>query len=71
MFWSRPKSTFVVGVHLDGRHPYLDSTELDYETRDITLTVPARDWNDAERVAMSCHMPRAWSRRVTSIARVK
>jgi len=71
MFWTRPRSTFVVNVHLDGRHPYLDSTDLDYETRDITLTVPARNWNDAERVAMACRLPQAWRYSVTSIARVK
>jgi hypothetical protein len=36
-------------MHLDGRHPYLQGTDLDYETRDVVLTVPAKDWNDAAK----------------------
>lgn len=74
MFWKKKKRhTFGVAVHLNGRHPYLKSTELDYPSRDVELIVPATDWNDAERQALdaAANLPDKWSWRVTSIARIK
>lgn len=68
MFWQRERRPYRVTVHLDGRHPYLDGHELDLETRDVTLTVPARSWNDASDVAMrACFGMRAWKYSVKSI----
>lgn len=40
---------YTVVMRLDGRHPYLEGNELDYETRDVVLTVPAKSWNDAAK----------------------
>lgn len=71
MFCRRERYPFRVTVHLDGRHPYLESTELDYETRDVVLTVPAKNWNDAEKQAMLAarNIKNKWSWSVTSIER--
>ncbi len=62
MTWPFRKKTspFKVTVHLDGRHPYLDGHELDYETRDITLTVPASSWADAENKAFEAVVGMKW-----------
>lgn len=71
MSWfCKQKRVFTVTLHIDGRHPYLQSNELDYETRDVVLTVPAKDWNDAERVAFEAarSIPRKWACSVLSIA---
>ena len=69
----RKRFPYRVTVHLNGRHPYLKGNELDGETRDVVLTVPAKDWNDAERQALSAAagMPRMWSWHVKSIERVR
>lgn len=68
MFCSKPLRTFRVVVHLGGRHPYLATNELDFETRDVEMTVPAKNWNHAEKVAMQAVRGlRWWSARVTSI----
>jgi len=67
----RKRFPFTVTVHLDGRHPYLASHELDFKSRDVVLTVPARDWNDAERQALVAAMtlPDVWRVNVKSISR--
>lgn len=57
MFWRKPKSLFVVLMHLSGRHPYREETDLDFPTRDIEVPVQATDWTDAERQAFK-EMPR-------------
>lgn len=64
---------FEVTVHLDGRHPYLQSHELDYPSRDVVMIVPAKDWNDAERQALSAGiaMRDCWRCSVKSIGRVR
>lgn len=63
---------FEVVVHLDGRHPYLTGSELDYETRDVRLKVPAKNWNDAERVALQASFKlQSWRYSVKSIARLQ
>jgi hypothetical protein len=73
MGWFRKKSqrAYRVVVHLNGRHPYLTTNDLDYDTRDIVLCVPATDWNDAERQALAAarSIPDKWSWHVKSIAR--
>ncbi len=61
---------YEVVVHLDGRHPYLEGNELDMETRDVTLTVPAKHWNDAAAQALlAAQGLRAWRYSVRSIRR--
>jgi hypothetical protein len=66
--WNRPLHPFRVVVHLNGRHPYLTTNELDYETRDVELTVPAKHWNHAEKVAMQAVRGlKWWSASVKSI----
>lgn len=69
--FKRERVPYEVVMHLDGRHPYLKDTSLDYETRDITLVVPARDWNDAAEQAFNAtsKLPDAWSYSVKSISR--
>lgn len=72
MFWRKEKRPYKVTVHLDGRHPYLDGNELDYETRDVTLVVPATGWSNAAEVALeAARGMRCWSRSVNSIERVE
>lgn len=74
MFWCNRKelALFEVVVHLNGRHPYLTGHELDFETRDVTLRVPAKNWNDAERVALQASFKlQSWRYSVSSIARVQ
>lgn len=74
MAWFRRKDLrlYEVVVHLDGRHPYLAGNELDFETRDVTLRVPAKNWNDAERVALQTSFKlKSWSYGVVSMARVR
>ena len=46
MFWGK-KSPYTVTIHIDGRHPYLKTNELDYESRDVRAVVMAKNWNDA------------------------
>lgn len=72
MCWFKKKTyPYEVVVHLDGRHPYLTGHELDMETRDVTLTVPAKDWNDAAKQALQAALPlRAWKYRVRSVRRM-
>lgn len=71
LFRRRNLGLFEVVVHLDGRHPYLQGRELDFETRDVMLCVPARNWNDAERVALQASLKlKSWSYSVASIKRV-
>lgn len=70
LFWRKPTKAFDVTLHLSGRHPYLHGHELDYPSRDVTLTVSATDWSDAAeqamRLAHTCG--KAWSWWVTSIS---
>lgn len=69
---SKNLKPYKVKVHINGRHPYLKSNELDYETRDVELTVPAKNWNGAADVALRTSMRLAgWSFRVTSIEAVE
>jgi hypothetical protein len=72
-FCRKPEFPFHVKVHLNGRHPYLRTHELDYETRDVELLVSARDWNHAAEVAMNAagSIPNKWSWRVLSIEKAK
>lgn len=74
MFWCRCKKEmpYKVVVHLNGRHPYLQSNELDYDTRDVTLVVAARDWNHAADVGMEAArtIPNKWSWHVVSVSTV-
>ena len=73
MNWFRRKNLglYEVVIHLDGRHPYLVGSELDFETRDVTLRVPAKDWNDAQRVACQAAFKiKSWRYSVQSIKRV-
>jgi hypothetical protein len=72
LFRRKDLALFEVVVHLDGRHPYLSGHELDYETRDVSLRVPARNWNDAERVALQASFKlQSWRYSVKSITRIK
>lgn len=72
LFCCRELYPYRVTVHLSGRHPYLDSHDLDYESRDETLTVPAKDWNHAAKVALQAAraLPNKWSWWVTKIEKV-
>lgn len=72
-FCPKPEFPFRVKVHLSGRHPYLSTHELDYETREVELVVSARDWNHAAKVAMNAAstIPNKWSCRVLSIEKAK
>lgn len=67
----RKTSLFSVMLHLDGRHPYLEGNELDFETRDVSMVVPAADWNDAARQAkrVALSIRGWWKCSVSSIAR--
>lgn len=66
----KAKTVFAVLVHLDGRHPYLSSDDLDFPTRDVEMTVPANDWNHAAEVAIeAAHSIQAWRYSVKSIRR--
>jgi hypothetical protein len=70
MFWRRPKSLYVVLMHLNGRHPYLESTDLDYPSRDIEVPVHATGWSDAEKQAFrECPRGGYWSCHVRAIRR--
>jgi hypothetical protein len=61
---------FKVTLHLNGRHPYLDSNKYDFETQDVTVNVTAKNWAHAEKVALYLtDLPQSWSRRVLSISR--
>lgn len=61
---------FDVTLHLGGRHPYLKETHLDYPSQDVTVTVAAKHWNEAERIALSVEgLPPHWRRSVKSISR--
>jgi hypothetical protein len=72
LFRRKDLALFEVVVHLDGRHPYLSGHDLDYETRDVSLRVPARNWNDAERVALQASFKlQSWRYSVKSITRIK
>ena len=71
-FFKRKRYPFEVDLFLSGRHPYLESHELDYENRVITVAVQARDWNHAERqawVEARKHAP-WWKCWVLAISRV-
>lgn len=60
---------FTVTLHLDGRHPYLEETHLDFASQDVTVRVAAKNWNDAEKVALSVEgLPRHWRRSVKSMS---
>lgn len=43
---------FVVTVHLGGQHPYRDEPEFQGVSRDVVVTVRAKNWNKAERAAI-------------------
>jgi hypothetical protein len=72
MFWcKKPLRTFEVTLRLGGRHPYLKETHLDYPDQDVTVTVAAKNWNDAEQVALWLQdLPKHWRRSVSSIKAV-
>lgn len=60
------RRVFTVTIKCCGKHPYITDGSLDLETKDFTLVVRARDWNDAENVAMSTVIQsgfRTWSYR--------
>ncbi|WP_089177235.1 hypothetical protein [Bosea sp. AS-1] len=70
MWWRKQKYPYRVVVHLDGRHPYLESHDLDYPSRDVTLTVPATGWDDAAKQALACSSGlNSWRRWVVSMER--
>lgn len=71
MLFRRKRYPYAVTVHLNGRHPYLKSTELDYPSRDVVLTVNARNWNDAAKQALDAAstIQNKWSWCVVSVAR--
>ena len=52
MFCKREKYPYKVTVHINGRHPYLETHELDKETCDVVMIVPASSWKEAERLAL-------------------
>jgi hypothetical protein len=53
MFCKKERYPYQVTVHINGRHPYLEGHELDKETRDVVMTVPATSWKEAERLALN------------------
>lgn len=72
MFWKRPRYPYEVTMHLNGRHPYLKSKRLDYPTRDIVISVAARSFNDAEKIALRSKPENepAWSWSVKAVRRL-
>lgn len=72
MFLAKEKWPYRAVVHLNGRHPYLTSHDLDYPTRDVELTVPATSWSDAAKVAIEgVRGLNYWSASVKSLERVE
>ena len=71
MFWRRERYPYDVTLHVCGDHPYIKD-RADYPTRDETVRVHARDWNDAEKEAFiaSHTIPDKWSVSVRKIERV-
>ena len=66
----RQLRTYKVRLHLDGRHPYLEDTKYDKETQDLTVTVSASGWDDAERTALMIRdLPPFWRLSVKGIER--
>jgi hypothetical protein len=65
----RKRYPYTVIVHLNGRHPYLVSHELDYRSRDVVLVVNAKSYNDAANLALNLAsaFPFKWSCSVKSI----
>lgn len=62
--------TYKVKLHLDGRHPYLEETTYDKKTQDLTVTVSAASWDEAERTALLIHdLPPYWRLSVKGIER--
>lgn len=72
MLWQRKRYPYDVTLHLHGRHPYIESTHLDYPTRDIVVRVNARNWNDAAKIALRSKPSgeSAWAWWVLAVARV-
>ena len=48
----RPLPQYVVTVALGGQHPYRDEPEYQFESREVVVTVRAKNWNKAERAAL-------------------
>jgi hypothetical protein len=72
MFWRKRNGTYIVTLHLNGRHPYLSTHDLDMPTRDIDVTVKARDWNDAQWQAFrAAPNGEYWSCHVKAIRRLE
>jgi hypothetical protein len=66
--FNNKKYPYKVTVHIDGRHPYLESNELDTESKDVIMTVPARNWKEAEKLALSASTSiRGWRYNVSKI----
>lgn len=68
----RKRRPYEVVVYLDGRHPYLHTTELDHPSREVKLTVMARSWSHAASEAMAAarDIPDKWAWGVRSISRL-
>lgn len=72
MCFFKPKELYPykVVVFINGRHPYLDSNELDYESRHMVFTVPAYSWADAERKGLNAASKLdGWSYSVITISK--
>lgn len=68
MFCKKEKYPYKVTVHINGRHPYLTTNELDEETRDVVMTVPASSWKEAEQLALcAAHKLSGWRYHVSKI----
>lgn len=59
MFKNKNLQTFEVLVQYDGHHPYISKEEqinrglnYDYPTIVVTLTIIAKDWNSAAKMAL-------------------
>lgn len=61
---------YKVVVFINGKHPYLETNELDYESKDVVMTVPAKSWKDAEEKALSAaRRMEGWRYSVKSISK--
>lgn len=68
MFCKKEKYPYKVTVHINGRHPYLEGSELDQETKDVIMTVPASSWKEAEELALNASSKLGgWRRHVSKI----
>lgn len=67
-----PKSLYEVDIFLDGKHPYLADNSLDYESRNVVVTVSARSFDKAvdEAYSVSSTFGRWWSYHVIGVRRI-